>query len=33
MLSLLRTTSNHQDFQKLTALFDEYLIDIDGGRK
>ena len=33
MLSLLRTTSHHQDFQKLTALFDEYLIDIDGDEK
>jgi putative acetyltransferase len=33
MVSLLRTTSHHQDFQKLTALFDEYLIDIDGDEK
>lgn len=33
MVSLLRTNSNHQDFQKLTALFDEYLIDIDGDEK
>lgn len=33
MLSLIRTTSHHQDFQKLTALFDEYLIDIDGDEK
>ena len=33
MLALLRTTSHHQDFQKLTALFDEYLIDIDGDEK
>lgn len=33
MLSLLRTTSHHSDFQKLTALFDEYLIDIDGDEK
>ena len=33
MLSLLRTTSHHSDFQKLTTLFDEYLIDIDGDEK
>jgi GNAT superfamily N-acetyltransferase len=33
MLSLLKTTSHHQDFQNLTALFDEYLIDIDGDEK
>lgn len=33
MQSLLRTTSHHQDFQKLTALFDEYLVDIDGDEK
>lgn len=33
MLSLLRTTSHHQDFKKLTALFDEFLIDIDGDEK
>ncbi len=33
MLALLRTASHHQDFQKLTALFDEYLIDIDGDEK
>ena len=33
MVSILRTNSNHQDFQKLTALFDEYLIDIDGDEK
>jgi len=33
MLSLLKTTSHHQDFQKLTALFDEFLIDIDGDEK
>ena len=33
MLTILRTTSEHQDFIKLTALFDEYLIDIDGDEK
>ncbi len=33
MQTLIRTTSHHQDFQKLTALFDEYLIDIDGDEK
>jgi putative acetyltransferase len=33
MLTITRTTSDHQDFKKLTALFDEYLIDIDGDEK
>ncbi len=33
MQSFLRTTSHNPDFQKLTALFDEYLIDIDGDEK
>ena len=33
MQTLSRTTSKNQDFQKLTALFDEYLIDIDGDDK
>lgn len=33
MIILKRTTSNHPDFQKLTALFDEYLVDIDGEEK
>jgi putative acetyltransferase len=33
MQTLTRTTSKNQDFQKLTALFDEYLIDIDGDEK
>ena len=32
-MKLTRTTSHHQDFQKLTALFDGYLIDIDGDEK
>ena len=30
---LKRTTSQNTDFQKLTALFDEYLIEIDGDEK
>ena len=33
MFILKRTTSDHPDFKKLTALFDEYLIDIDGDEK
>jgi putative acetyltransferase len=33
LLTLLTTTSHYQDFQKLTALFDEFLIDIDGEEK
>lgn len=33
MLHLKRTTSENTDFQKLTALFDEYLIIIDGDEK
>ena len=33
MQTLFRTTSHHSDFQKLTSLFDEYLIDIDGDEK
>lgn len=33
MLTFTRTTSDNPDFQKLTALFDEYLIDIDGDEK
>lgn len=33
MFTFKRTTSNHPDFLKLTALFDEYLIDIDGEEK
>jgi GNAT superfamily N-acetyltransferase len=32
-MKLTRTTSKNPDFQKLTALFDEYLIDIDGDEK
>ena len=33
MFTLKRTTSTHPGFQKLTALFDEYLVDIDGEEK
>ncbi|WP_394760224.1 GNAT family N-acetyltransferase [Flavobacterium sp.] len=33
MILLKKTTSENQDFQKLTALFDDYLIDIDGDEK
>ena len=33
MQTITRTTSENQDFQKLTAIFDEYLIDIDGDEK
>lgn len=30
MITLKRTTSDNTDFKKLIAIFDEYLIDIDG---
>ncbi len=33
MLTTIRTTSIHPDFVYLTALFDDYLIDIDGDEK
>lgn len=33
MLNLVRTNSDNKDFQKLTSLFDEFLIDIDGDEK
>ena len=33
MYKLLKTNSNHSDFQKLTQLFDEYLVEIDGDEK
>lgn len=33
MYKLLKTNSNHSDFQKLTQLFDEYLVEIDGNEK
>jgi len=32
-MQLVRTTSNHSDFQKLIAIFDEYLVDIDGDQR
>ena len=32
-MKLVRTNSDHPDFKMLTALFDEYLIDIDGDEK
>jgi putative acetyltransferase len=33
MYKLLKTNSNHPDFQKLTQLFDDYLVEIDGDEK
>ena len=33
MITLKRTTSDNPDFQELTRLFDEYLVDIDGDEK
>lgn len=33
MLTELRTTSENEDFQNLTSLFDHYLIDIDGDKR
>jgi putative acetyltransferase len=33
MIKITRTTSENQDFKKLTSLFDEFLIDIDGEEK
>lgn len=30
---LTRTTSDNPDFQRLTRLFDDYLVDIDGDEK
>lgn len=32
-MKLLKTNSNHLDFQKLTQLFDAYLVEIDGDEK
>jgi GNAT superfamily N-acetyltransferase len=32
-MKLIKTNSNHPDFKKLTALFDECLVDIDGEEK
>lgn len=33
MLNLVRTNSDNKDFQLLTQIFDEYLIEIDGDEK
>ena len=32
-MKLVRTTSENADFKKLSALFDEYLVDIDGDER
>jgi len=32
-MELVRTTSDNVDFQRLTRLFDDYLVDIDGDEK
>lgn len=32
-MKLLKTNSIHPDFQKLTRLFDDYLVEIDGDEK
>jgi putative acetyltransferase len=32
-MQLIRTTSDNLDFQRLTRLFDDYLVDIDGDEK
>lgn len=33
MLNLVRADSNNEDFKKLTQLFDEFLVEIDGDEK
>ena len=33
MIQLYRTNSNNKDFQKLTSLFDAFLVEIDGDEK
>lgn len=33
MFTFKRTTSDNPDFKKLTQLFDDYLVDIDGDEK
>jgi GNAT superfamily N-acetyltransferase len=33
MFTFKRTTSDNADFKKLTQLFDDYLVDIDGDEK
>ncbi len=32
-MNLIRTNSDNPDFKKLSALFDDYLVDIDGEEK
>ncbi len=32
-MEIIRTNSDHPDFKRLTALFDDYLVDIDGEEK
>lgn len=32
-MTIIRTTSDHPDFKRLTRLFDEYLVDIDGDER
>ena len=32
-MQLIRTNSDNPDFKKLSALFDDYLVDIDGEEK
>ena len=32
-MQLIRTNSENQDFKKLSALFDDYLVDIDGDER
>jgi len=33
MVKLVKTTSDNVDFQRLTKLFDDYLVEIDGDEK
>ena len=32
-MKIIKTNSDHPDFKKLSALFDEYLVDIDGDER
>ena len=32
-MKVIKTNSDHPDFKKLSALFDEYLVDIDGDER
>ena len=32
-MNVIKTNSDHPDFKKLSALFDEYLVDIDGDER